>query len=129
VRLVLLPWAAFALLALVTSAPALISALNYAQFAASIAVCVFYSPVAARIAFQDRGTVEAADWLAFGIWLSWLRSVVLTTWSTSWRWAGRPLWLANTDIVAWARYTQTVAAICHLAAPQAVANRVPPAMG
>ncbi|GGC71118.1 hypothetical protein [Chelatococcus reniformis] len=44
-----------------------------------IAVCISFSPVAVRIAFQDRSTVEAADWLVFGIRLSWLGSVVLNS--------------------------------------------------
>jgi len=122
--LFILPNVLFALIAYFTDAAPLVVMLNFALVALWAGVCVAYLPPVLQI-IVDLRPLDRADVLALGIFFSALSTVVIRTWSIVWRLLGQPRWLLETDIVSYALYTSVIAAVCHLAAPGGVNDRVP----
>lgn len=121
-----LPQIAFAVLALVTDATTLIPVLNMAMVALACGVCLAFAPAALRF-FAGRGWMDQGDALSLGIFTTWFASALNGIWSITWRYLGKPEWLADTDLVSYFRYMLVCGAVLHLVAPGAIADRIPPA--
>jgi len=102
----------------------LIEIFNILNLSLAVGVVVAYAPVVFNSIFSDR-PLDRADWLGIGIFLSWFATIELRTYSIIWRWMDQPLWLTQSEILSYALFCQTTAAIFHLAAPGAINNRIP----
>lgn len=103
----------------------LIGVLNALNLALATWVVVAFSPVVFDVLLSRRN-IDRADYLGMGIFLGWSSTIVLRTYSIVWRWMDQPLWLTDSDILNYGLFLQTCAAVLHLAAPDAIDNRVPP---
>lgn len=103
----------------------LIGIFNALNLALSTWVVVAFSPVVFDVLLTNRH-IDRADYLGMGIFLGWSSIIVLRTYSIVWRWLDQPLWLTDSDILNYGLFLQTCAAVLHLAAPDAIENRVPP---
>ena len=125
VALFLLPNLIFGTVAFNIGAEQLIRIFNSALLALSIGVCVAYHRPVLDILFDDQ-EMERSDWLALGIFMSWLGNTVLRMNSIAWRAMGRPDWFDNTHIGSYGLFMVLCAASFHLAAPGAIGTkRVP----
>lgn len=125
VSLVLLPNLIF-LAIIFAFGPRLISVLNVINFGLACGVVFAYLPVAWGILKNDPNwPMDRAAYLGLGIFLSWLATLELRTYSMVWRWMGMPEWLSQSDVLTYALFTQLAAAVLHLAAPEAINSRIP----
>jgi hypothetical protein len=91
----------------------------------AMGISVAFAPAIIRIFTEDR-PLEKADWLAFGIWISWTSLAMRFVYSLIWRWQGTPSWMINTDLSVYISCMTTIGAISHLVAPGAIGDRIPP---
>ncbi len=122
--LFLIPNAVIVAAALVTDAHPLIFWLNSVVVALAVCVCIAFAPAIFKI-FTEERDLDRADIMAFGVWLSWFSIILRTGLSLVWRLQGAPMWMVNTDYSSYYLFMTAFAAACHVAAPGALAERVP----
>ena len=102
----------------------LIGVFNVLNLALATWVVVAFFPVVFDVLFTNR-PIDRADYLGMGIFLGWSSTIWLRSYSIVWRWFEQPPWLTDSDILSYGLFLQSCAAILHIAAPDAIGNRVP----
>ena len=103
----------------------LIGLFNVLNLCLAIWVVVAFCPVVFDVLLTVR-PLDRADYLGLGIFLGWSSTIWLRLYSIVWRWFEQPAWLTDSDILNYGLFLQFCAAALHLAAPDAINNRVPP---
>lgn len=122
--LAIVPNLVFALLAYATEDAFLISILNPAALSISLGVVAAYTPSSVKFLVSDEPP-SAADWLGYGIVITWLAGIVSFFWSIYYRFHGQNPALLNTDIVSYIKWMYICGGLCHLRAPGSLREHVP----
>ena len=91
----------------------------------SVGVVFAYLPSALAFVFADR-EADNADFLTVGITSGFWAIVIITAYTAVYRWYGMPASMQSTDIISYARFFMAYAAVCHLVAPGALKQSIPP---
>lgn len=89
----------------------------------ALAVVVAYTPICLEAVRLEK--IDRIHQLSLGIWMGWMATLILSVWSLLWRLAGKPIWMTESDINAFALMMSTMGATLHITAPGAVGGIVP----
>lgn len=117
-----LPLAAFWIVAPFVDADILIAVMNWAVVAVAAAVCVAFAPIV--VESLKTGTVPRYAHFGTGIFLAWLSVLMARSWIGLIRALDAPS-MAQSKFVAFYVYTAIIAGVFHLTAPGAVGNMIP----
>ena len=122
--IVVVPVLIFLLLAAVTEDLMLKSIINMMRVAVSAGICAAYAPGAVTFVLSDEA-IEPADWLGYGIVLTWLASFAITMFNIVWIAHGEPMAWVNTDVTNAMYFVSVGGGVCHLFAPGALKHQIP----